>query len=269
VRESVGDYSIAAGRSLAARLRLRWVLLWRLVTGAILCGTGFSGTGLERLFVMSLTTPTMRCSEPGSGTSSVIPTVSVSQGRWALGRTMLDSLHIPLSSNGAATLTGSWRRPRYWDWNGTISASEPIVALCFLQVGTRLEWARSEKGSKTSLDVRLLLGFDAPDKANVCVSFSIGENQTRQWTLLDDADKPPQPPERCSVPIGRVFPFCPPFGSPRILLFGLVLLRGQAIGARNGIWHLKPEYCARLSDTWTHILSYGRSGFITLEHEAA
>jgi hypothetical protein len=182
---------------------------------------------------------------------------------------MLDSLHILPASSGSATLSGAWKRPRYWDWNGTISASEPIVALCFLQVGTRLEWARSEKSPKTSLDVRLLLGFDAPDKAKVCVSFSIGESQTRLWTVLDDPDKPPQPPERCSVPIGRIFPFCQAFGTPRISLFGLVLLRSQAIGARNGLWHLKPEHCAGLSDTWAHILSHGRSGFITLEHEAA
>lgn len=181
---------------------------------------------------------------------------------------MFDSLQILPASNGSATLAGLWKRPRYWDWNGTISASEPIVALCFLQVGTRLEWARSEKGPKTSLSVRLLLGFDAPDKTKVCVSFSIGENQTRLWTLLDDPDKPPQSPESSSVPIGRVFPFCQPFGTPSISLSGLVLTRNQAIGARNGLWHLKPECCAGLSDTWKHILSYGRSGYINLEEKA-
>ena len=136
-------------------------------------------------------------------------------------------------------------------------------------MGTRLEWSRSEKGPKTTLGTRLLLGFDAPEKAKVCVSFSIGENQTRMWTLLDNPDKPPQPSERCSVTIGRAFPFCEPFGSPKIHLFGLVLLRSQAVGARIGLWHLKPEYCARLSDTWAHILSHGRLGFITLGHEGA
>jgi len=177
---------------------------------------------------------------------------------------VLDSLNIPQSQNVAATLAGAWKRPRYWDWNGTIASREPIVAFCFLQVGTRLEWARSEKGPKETLDVRLLLGFDAPDLAKVCASFSIGENQTRWWTLLDDPDKPPQPPNRCAVPIGRIFPFCEPFGTPKLHLFGLVLPRSQAVGARNGLWHLKPEYCVRLPDMWAHILSHGRSGFIIL-----
>lgn len=145
--------------------------------------------------------------------------------------TTLESLNISSPSNAVVTLTGAWKRPRYWDWNGTISANEPIVALCFLQVGTQIEWARSEKSPKTSLEARLLLGFDAPEKANVCVSFSIGNNQVRRWILLEDADKPPQPPEEYSVPIGRIFPFCEPFGNPQIFLFGLVLLRSQAVRA--------------------------------------
>jgi hypothetical protein len=182
---------------------------------------------------------------------------------------MFDSLRIPPSVNTVATLTGSWKRPRYWDWNGTIDASEPIVALSLMRVGTRLEWARSEKGPKTTLNIRLLLGFDAPDRSKVCVSFSIGANGTRRWTLLSNPDQPPQPSEKCSVPIGHVFPFCNPFGTPEIHLFGLVLLRSQAIGARVGLWHLKPEYCVGLPDTWAHILSHGRSGFITLENEPA
>jgi hypothetical protein len=184
-----------------------------------------------------------------------------------LAYTMLDSLCIPPSVNVSATLTGSWKRSRCWDWNGTMTAGEPIVALCLMRTGTRLEWARSEKGPKTTLDVRLLLGFDAPDRSNVCAYFSIGENQTRRWTLLSDPDEPPQPPGECSLPVGRVFPFCDPFGTPKIYLFGLVLLRSQAVGARNGLWHLKPGYRAGLSDIWAHILSYGRSGFITLEDE--
>lgn len=107
---------------------------------------------------------------------------------------MLEDLRIRQSGNASITLNGSWTRPRYWDWNGTIAATEPIVALCLMRIGTRLEWSRSEKGPKAVLDVRLLLGYDAPNKSNVCASFSIGENQTRAWTLLSDPDKPPQPP---------------------------------------------------------------------------
>jgi hypothetical protein len=180
---------------------------------------------------------------------------------------MIDSLLISPSGNAAPMLNGSWTRPRYWDWNGTITASEPIVALCLMQVGTHLEWARSEKGPKTTLELRLLLGFDAPDRSNVCVSFSIGENQTRRWTRLSNPDEPPQPPNKSSIPVGRVFPFCDPFGTPVMHLFGVVLPRSQVVGARNGLWHLKPEYCARLPETWARILSYGRSGHLTLEQE--
>jgi len=88
-------------------------------------------------------------------------------------------------------------------------------------------------------------------------------------TLLDDPDRPPEPSKSCSVPIGRVFPFCEPFGTPKIHLFGLLLLRDQVVGARNGLWHLKPEFRDKLPSEWAHILSYGRTGFVSLEHERA
>jgi hypothetical protein len=181
----------------------------------------------------------------------------------------LDAVRIPPATKVSATLSGSWKRPRYWDWNGTLAATEPIVALALMRIGNRLEWARSEKGPKSTLDVRLLLAYDAPDKSDVFVSFCVGDNLTRWRTRLDDPDKPPQPPETCSIPIGRVFPFCGPFGIPVIGLFGLVVLRSQVTGARNGLWHLKVPFREQLPSDWAHILSYGRKGFVDLAHEEA
>jgi hypothetical protein len=180
-----------------------------------------------------------------------------------------DAVRIQPSEEVPATLSGSWKRPRYWDWNGTLEAPEPIVGLALMQIGRRLEWARSEKGPKSALEVRLLFGYDAPDKSHVNASFSVGENSTRSWTLLADPDMPPQLPENRPVEIGRVFSFCEPFGSPLIQLFGLVLLRDQVIGARNGLWHLKPEFRRTLPEDWAHLLSHGRTGSITIEHEKA
>jgi hypothetical protein len=181
----------------------------------------------------------------------------------------LDAVRISPLTKVSATLSGSWKRPRYWDWNGTLTATEPIVALALMQIGERLEWARSEKALKPALDIRLLLAYDVPDKSDVFVSFCVGENLTRWRTRLENADKPPEPPETSSVPIGRVFPFCEPFGTPKIRLFGLVLLRSQVVGARNGLWHLKPKFRDKVPREWARILSYGRKGFVSLEHERA
>jgi hypothetical protein len=128
---------------------------------------------------------------------------------------------------------------------------------------------RSEKGPKSTLELRLLLGFDAPDKSYVQMSFGIGENATRVWTRLDDPDKPPQPPKRVSIPIGCLFPFCDPFGMPQVHLFGLVMLRCQAVAARSGLWHLKPGLREQVPRDWASILSYGRSGFVDLAPEEA
>ena len=177
---------------------------------------------------------------------------------------MIESISITPTIKIKAMLAGSWTRPRAWDWIGTIKCEEPIVALSLMQVGTRLDWVRSEKGPKNVLEARLLLAFDTPNKSNVCACFGIGEASLRRWTLLSNPNEPPKPPKSYSVPIGRVFPFCEAFGMPAIQLFGLVLLRSRAVGARAGLWHLKPEYRVGLTESWADILSCGRSGFIDL-----
>jgi hypothetical protein len=181
---------------------------------------------------------------------------------------MLDSIVIPTPSQRSVRLAGSWKRPRYWDWNGTIAADAAIVAVSLMRVGLHLEWARSEKGPKTELDARLLLGWRDTVGRDVQASFSLGDNGPRTQTLLDDADSPPKTIRDASIPLGRLFTFCEPFGSPQIELFGLVLLREQVTGARNGLWHLKHSLRGGLSDLWQRILCYGRAGSTTLSRDA-
>ena len=168
-------------------------------------------------------------------------------------------IQIPNPNNSFAKLDGKWERKRNWDWNGTIGANEPIVAISFLRVGNRIEWARSQKQLTPKLDIRLLLGIFDSDPKDVSVGFSIGENGPRWRTLLDNPNQPPEIPQQ-TIAIGKPFTFCEPFGSPAIELFGLVILREQAVCARNGLWHIKKEYKNILSDDCFYILSYGRAG---------
>lgn len=176
---------------------------------------------------------------------------------------MLDSLLILPSGCIGARIQGSWKQLRYWDWNGQIFADEPIVAVSLLRVGARLEWARSAKGPETVLEARLLLGWHDSSGHDVQVSFSVGNGPRWRATLADNT-KPPRTLEDGPIPLGQPFRFCEPFGLPRIELFCLVLSRNQVIGARNGLWHLKPSLREGVSEMWQAILCRGRAGSVTL-----
>jgi hypothetical protein len=119
------------------------------------------------------------------------------------------------------------------------------------------------------LDTRLLLGWYDADGHDVQISFSIGENGPRWRTRLANADAPPKTLDAGSVPLGRLFSFSEPFGTPQIQLFGLVILREQVTGARNGLWHLKESFRDGLPEVWRAMLCYGRAGSLTLENNAA
>jgi hypothetical protein len=174
-----------------------------------------------------------------------------------------DSL-TSLSSNLFVTIEGVWEKKRLWDWNGTITANEPIVAISFLRVGNRVEWARSKKDLTTKLDVRLFLGIFDSDPRDVSVGFSIGLNGPRWRTLLDDSNQPPEISQR-NIAVGKPFVFCKPFGNPAIELFGLIILRDHVTGARNGVWHIKRIYRESLPKEWLHILAFGRAGWFKIE----
>lgn len=174
-------------------------------------------------------------------------------------------IEIPNATNSFAKLEGKWERKRNWDWNGIIIADKPIIAISFLRVGNRIEWARSQKQSASELDARLLLGIFDSDPKDVQVVFSFGANGPRWRTVLDDSNQPPDISNR-AVAIGKSFAFCKSFGTPAIELFGLVIFREQAVCARNGLWHIKKEYKDLLPDDCIHILSYGRAGRFNLEN---
>lgn len=173
-------------------------------------------------------------------------------------------IQIQNSKDSSAKIEGKWEKKRNWDWNGKIIANESIVAVSFLRVGNRIEWARSEKQSTPELDIRLLLGIFDADPKDVQVVFSIGTNGPRWRTFLENPDRPPEIPDQ-TVVIGKPFSFCKSFGTPAIELFGLVILREQAVCARNGHWHIKKEYKEFLPEDCFHILSHGRTGRLNLE----
>jgi hypothetical protein len=177
----------------------------------------------------------------------------------------ISEIQIPNCDNSFATLEGTWEKKRNWDWNGTITAEKPIVAVSLLRVGNRIEWSKSEKKPTEKLDIRFLLGIYDSDPKDVQVTFFIGGNGPRWRTLLEDAKQPPEVFSPEKIAIGKPFSFCKPFGSPAIELFGLIILREQVIGARNGLWHIKEIYRESLSEEWLRVLTFGRAGWFNIE----
>jgi len=175
-------------------------------------------------------------------------------------------IQIPNSPNFFAEIEGTWEKKTYWDWNGTITAKEPIVAISIMRVGNHVEWARSQKTQTTKLDIRLLLGTYDSNAKDVLAMFSIGNNGPRLRTLLDDPNQPPEILTSSNVPIGKPFIFSKPFGNPELELFGLIILREQVVSARNGLWHIKEAYKELLPAEWFHILAYGRAGQFEIEN---
>ena len=173
---------------------------------------------------------------------------------------MIGSLTIPTPSPVMLTVSGAWSHCPPWDWKGTVVAPEPIVAMTFLRIADHVEWVRSEKTMHAEMEIRLLLGRYESRGLDVQACFGVGDCSVRWRTMLDNADDLPSVPETRTIRAGQCFAFCTPFGTPQIALYGLVLLRRQAVSSRVGIWHLKAEHSSLLAQPWRKILTYGRSG---------
>ena len=132
--------------------------------------------------------------------------------------------------------------------------------MTFQRVGDHVEWVRSEKTAHAEMEIRLLLGRYDSKGLDVQACFSVGENSVRSRTMLDDANVLPSVPGTREIRAGQSFAFCAPFGTPEVALYGLVLLRRQAVSARLGIWHLKAEYSSPLPQPWQRVFTYARAG---------
>ena|SRR2546427_13249253 len=136
---------------------------------------------------------------------------------------MIDSLTIPTPSPVTITISGAWSERPPWNWKGSVVGPEPIVAMTFLRIGSHVRWVRSEKTVHTEMEVQLLFGRYDSRGLDVQPRFSIGNNSVRWRTVLDDADDLPSVARTRTIRAGQSFPFCAPFGTPEVALYGLVL----------------------------------------------
>ena len=169
------------------------------------------------------------------------------------------SLHVTPPHPSSGRLAGSLHRgDGRTTWKGSLSASEPIVAMSFLRHGDQLYWAQSPKVTADDLPVDLLLAEGAyTDRSILYVTWSIGGGQTQIGLFEQAAVELPTSIEM-DIVVGKLFHFADL--NPSTSLFGLVLLRTQVKDKRNHRWALKAEYLEALPLSWRDIMVSGRTG---------
>ena len=146
-------------------------------------------------------------------------------------------------------------------WSGTVSASEPIVAMCFLLHGDQLQWTRSPTCVATELSVGLFLATENEvGSSNLYVTWSVGGCQTQICVECPKIAELPNRVER-EIVLGESFYLAD--AAPSVSLFGLVLPKGQVKSKRNRRWALKDEYLIGLPAVWRDIMVRGRTGTVT------
>jgi hypothetical protein len=173
------------------------------------------------------------------------------------------SLRVPQPLRLTGRLSVSQRdNGRTASWSGSVSTSEPIVAMCFLQVGDQLYWARSPTRDTTELPISLLLAAARETgPGGLYVTWSIGACQTQLGVEGIAKVQVPNRIER-EIVVGESFHFADV--APSISLLGLVLPKAQVKGKRNHLWSLKDEYLGELSPAWRGTMSRGRTGCVVL-----
>jgi hypothetical protein len=162
----------------------------------------------------------------------------------------------------AVALEGCWSSLPQRDWRGVAVASEPLLAIAFLQCGGVAEWCKSERRSAEKLDVRLaLFPYDAAH-LDVQVNFSVGHDGGRRRSILLSHEYMPEIPERREMRTGIIERFTEVASSPRVGLSLLLIARRDVRSARNGLWRVRSELADSIPEPFRRIVTYGRRGRI-------
>jgi hypothetical protein len=113
--------------------------------------------------------------------------------------------------------------------------------------------------------VRLLLSAYDAAGLDVRADFGVGNsNSVGRCTVPSPAYRPAIPARR-ELRCGTIEPFARLAGEPALDLSLLLIARQDVKSARNGLWHLRPELAAAVTDPQLRrMLTYGRAGELFL-----
>jgi hypothetical protein len=157
------------------------------------------------------------------------------------------------------TVEGQWLPPPKRDWQGQITAAEPVVAVLFLCVGATCRWSKSERRGDVRVRLALFPYDDAGD--DVQLNCSVGGGYQICRLSVRSTSYLPDLPSRREFRCGSVQKVAQVEGNPAADLLILFIARSDVRSARCGLWHLRKEFLESISDeSLRGILTYGRCG---------
>ena len=178
----------------------------------------------------------------------------------------LFELHLKTAKEIAVTLKGvptPHPTSGYRQWVGAFEATEPIVALVIIVSGNDVSWTRSTQHASMSLETCILFSPYDSDGRDVGVSFGISDAIAHGRTTLGSALIHPSPKVGDYV-TGRLADIARIDGDPICELKALFMLRSDVKAVRKGVWHARVEHVLSVDEPWRTILTYGRTGKVTL-----
>jgi len=178
----------------------------------------------------------------------------------------LPKLYLKTAKQIAVRLTGvpqAHPTSGYRQWVGSVEAADPIVALVIIVSGNEVSWTRSTHHASTSLETHILFSPFDSDGRDVQVSFGISDAIAYGRTTLESALIHPSPKVGHYV-TGHLADIARINGDPICELKALFMLRSDVKSVRKGVWHARVEHVVSVDEPWKSILTYGRTGKVTL-----
>jgi len=178
----------------------------------------------------------------------------------------LAELQLKTAKEITVTLTGvptSHPTSGYRQWVGNAEAAEAIVALVIIVSGNHVSWTRSTHHASNSLETHILFSPFDTEGRDVQVSFGISDAIAYGRTTLESALIHPSPKVGRYV-TGHVADVARINGDPICELKVLFMLRSDVKSVRKGVWHARVEQMLSVDEPWRSILTYGRTGKLTL-----
>lgn len=162
------------------------------------------------------------------------------------------------------TVEGQWLPLPKRDWRGRSTSTAPVLAMSFVTSEGDCQWSKSAR-KEAEIEVRVLLGHYYASGLDVQVNFGVGRSGSRSRCLVSSPTYVPVIAQRREFPCGTITSFATVDGKPAVELSVLFIARQDVKSARNGLWHLRPELAALVTDPQLHrILTYGRVGHFLL-----
>jgi hypothetical protein len=153
-------------------------------------------------------------------------------------------------------LAGSWASPERALWTAKPTCAHAMVGMSFIVCDGTADWSKSGRLTPNSDAVRVGLGFDRADPADVV----IGCGAVGLPTRLSQADARPALPAVLAIETGVLWPLCRFDSQPTVDIVMLFLAAPDVQWGRNQLWRLRRAKAEAICEPLRSALIGGRFG---------